>query len=57
MGRQTGKIEVCVRVSRHNSQQDKDDDAAVERLKEEIQMMVDADPDYSRVVWSVQGGV
>lgn len=53
MGRETRTISVSGSVSRHNSQQDKDDDQAMEDLRMEIEALVASDPNYARVVYDV----
>lgn len=46
-------VEVRASVSNHNSEQDELDREAVDRLRSEIEYLVDSDPDYRRVVRSV----
>lgn len=55
MGRDTKHITIDATVSRHNNQQDRDDDEALENLRMEIESLIAADPNYSRVVWGVSG--
>lgn len=49
MGYDVVKFEVTGRVSRHNAPEDKQDDEAWERLQREVDLLIDADPDYRRV--------
>ena len=56
MGCQTEKIIVSYTVSRHNSEQDVSDDQAAENLRMEIEALIAADSDYSRIVNEVTGG-
>lgn len=50
MGRDTRKIEIVASVSRHNSEQDVQDDEAVDNLRMEIEALVASNPEYERVV-------
>lgn len=49
MGRETRYIKIPCNVSRHNSEQDRLDDAAVDRLKAAIASLIEDDSEYSRV--------
>ena len=58
MGYTTGTIRIEVCASRHNDERDQEDNEAIDRLKDEIRMLIAADPAYARVAFTgVWGGL
>lgn len=49
MGYHTDSLTIHARLERHNSDDDRRDDAAWERLKAEINALIDSDPEYTRI--------
>lgn len=50
MGYDIEQMTISLRLERHNSDGDKADDDVRDRLRQEIHDLVDADPDYRRIV-------
>ena len=57
MGYEIGSLRVAFRVSKHNSEQDVLDQEAVESLYNEIENLVDSNPEYNRIVYDVRRDV
>lgn len=55
MGRATLEIRVLMSVSRHNSEQDRLDDRAAERLHQDIEALIRNEPNYERIVLWTEG--
>lgn len=50
MGYDIEQLTISIRLERHNSDGDVKDNDARDRLTQEVRDMIDADPDYRRIV-------
>lgn len=58
MGYTTGELQISLRVSNHNTEQDYQDRRAVDNLKATIEEIIENDLDFRRVaLLGVSGGV
>ena len=58
MGYDAYNLRIPITVSRHNSEQDREDDAAAADLREDIEELIASNPRYARVAsLGVEGGI